>query len=183
MESAAMPLWKKMLVVFSVLVMAGGVTGKIVGRQRKAAAPTGPVEATTVSPPSSARGFVAGGSATPTPAPTTPQTTPKVDGFDWEQWSPAIFRFGFSFFAGFCIAYALRAVLKVGLFVAGIVLIAALGLQYAGMLNIDWNSVAGRYDSVATWLQGQFGSFRDFLTGHLPSAGSAVAGMVMGFTR
>ncbi|MGA2496330.1 MAG: FUN14 domain-containing protein, partial [Tepidisphaeraceae bacterium] len=101
----------------------------------------------------------------------------------WDQWSPPIFRFGFSFFAGFCIAYALRTVLKVGLFVAGAVLIAVLALQYAGLMNVDWNSVAGNYDSVAAWLRGQCGSFKDFLTGHLPSAGSAMAGLVLGFLR
>ncbi len=178
-----MPVWRRLLIVLSVLVMAGGVAGKVVAHGHKRIHPRATAISPTPSLPADARGLVRGGSPAAQPAQSDSASAPAADAIDWDQWSPVIFRFGFSFFAGFCIAYALRTMLKVGMFVAGVILIAVLALQYAGLMNVDWNSVAGRYDSAAAWFQGQFASFKDFFTGHLPSAGAAAVGLAMGFLR
>jgi uncharacterized membrane protein (Fun14 family) len=185
---AGMATWKKLLVALSLLLMAGGAGGKVYGRfsagpAKPSAAPTGGAPAPATLPPGS-KGFVSGQApAAPNAAPAPAAPAVSDSRIDWDRWSPALFRGGFSFFAGFCIAYALRTVLKVGLLVCGVVLIAMFALQYAGLLNIDWNSISGQYDSVAAWLKGQFGNFKDFVSGHLPSAGSAVAGLAIGFMR
>jgi len=100
-----------------------------------------------------------------------------------EDWYPAIFRLGFSFFVGFCIAYALRVFFKVSIFVIGVFLLGLFGLQYAGVVQVDWSAMEAHYNSTASWLAGQVGSFRDFITGYLPSASSGVAGMVIGFKK
>jgi len=98
-------------------------------------------------------------------------------------WSPAIFKLGFSFFAGFCVAYTLRTFLKVSLFFVGIVLLAFFGLQYAGMVSVDWAGIEQRFNSAAAWAGDQFESFRHFVTGYLPSSVSAAAGLFVGFRK
>ena len=120
MESGHMALWKKLLVVLSVLIMAGGVTGKVAGRRSGRHLHQSAVVNPAPVPAAGARDIAPDG-ATVAQTP-TPVAAPTADGIDWDHWSPPIFRFGFSFFAGFCIAYALRTVIKVGLFVAGAVL-------------------------------------------------------------
>lgn len=98
-------------------------------------------------------------------------------------WSPAIFRLGFSFFAGFAVAAALRVAFKFAVMVAGFVILAVLGLQYAGMVNVNWNSISDQYDGVAAYLSGQFKSFSTFAQGVLPSASAAAVGLVAGWRR
>jgi len=98
-------------------------------------------------------------------------------------WSPVVFRLGFSFFAGFCIAYALRAFLEMALLVIGLVMLGLFGLEYAGIVTVEWSLVEGHYASVRDWLAGQTESFTAFVKGSLPSAASAGAGLVAGFRR
>jgi uncharacterized membrane protein (Fun14 family) len=98
-------------------------------------------------------------------------------------WSPAVTRLGFSFVAGFAIAYALRAFLKFALIGLGVVLLALIGLQSAGAIDVDWAAIAGRWDAVADWLARQVASLGQFVQGYLPSAASAVAGLAIGFRR
>jgi uncharacterized membrane protein (Fun14 family) len=99
------------------------------------------------------------------------------------EWSPAIFRLGFSFFAGFAVAAALRVAFKFAVVAAGFVILAVLGLQYAGLVNVNWNSVSDQYESVAAYLGGQFKSFSAFAQGVLPSASAAGVGLVAGWRR
>ncbi|MDX9911951.1 MAG: FUN14 domain-containing protein [Phycisphaerales bacterium] len=97
--------------------------------------------------------------------------------------SPAIFRLGFSFIAGFAVAYALRAFVKMTLIVLGAGVLLVAGLQYAGLVSVDWGAIASRWDGVSAWVHDNTRSFLGFLTGQLPSAASGVAGLAMGFRR
>ena len=99
------------------------------------------------------------------------------------EWGPPVARLGFSFFVGFAIAYALRAFFKITLIILGGIFLILFGLQYAGLIQIEWSALGTHYDSVADWFSRHAGSFKDFVTGNLPSAGSAVAGMALGFRR
>ena len=99
------------------------------------------------------------------------------------KWAGPLFRLGFSFVVGFCVAYALRAVFKLAVIFIGLIVLALFGLQYAGAVTIDWGAIGGHYDSVADWLAAQAGSFQRFVTGYLPSAGTAAVGLVAGFRR
>lgn len=98
-------------------------------------------------------------------------------------WSPAIFRLGFSFFVGFAIAYAVRTFVKFSLIALGMFFLMLFGLQYAGFITVEWGIIQERYEESQGWLASQFGSFKDFVTGELPSAGLFATGFVIGFRR
>jgi len=100
-----------------------------------------------------------------------------------DEWSPTIFRLGFSFFVGFAIAYALRSFMKISLITIGVVLLGLFGLQYAGIVDVNWQAMEAHYDTAAEWLGNQTQSFTAFVQGYLPSAGMAGFGFVTGFRR
>lgn len=100
-----------------------------------------------------------------------------------DPWSPAIFRMGFGFFVGFSMAYALKAFAKITIVTAGIFFLLLFGLQYAGLVEVKWTAMADRYDSIQAWLGAQLGGFQAFVTGYVPSAGAALAGLGLGFIR
>ena len=70
-----------------------------------------------------------------------------------------------------------------GIYAAYALLLALFGLQYAGVIDVDWSRMSEHWDAIAAWLGEQTASFRDFITGYLPSAASALAGMALGFKR
>ena len=98
-------------------------------------------------------------------------------------YSPAVFRLGFSFFAGFAMAYALRQFVKITVATLGVVLLGLFGLQYAGLIQIDWGLLEGKLDAAAAFLQDQTESFTAFVRGYLPSTASAATGAFLGFRR
>ena len=93
--------------------------------------------------------------------------------FALESCSPVLFRLGFGFFAGFCIAFALRTFLKLSLLAIGLALLVVLGLQFAGLIDMDWAAAQKHYDALIRWLGSQTATLRRFLTGYLPSSASA----------
>lgn len=97
--------------------------------------------------------------------------------------SPAVFRLGFSFVVGFAVAYALRTFVKISVVAIGVFVLGLFGLQYLGVVEVHWDALSGHYESARDYLAAQTSSFKDFMTGHLPSAGSAVAGMAIGFKK
>jgi uncharacterized membrane protein (Fun14 family) len=125
-----------------------------------------------------------GGTSEPTAAPEGGQADEAVTAEPVnDPWSPAIFRMGFSFFVGFAMAYALRSFAKVTLVAAGVFFLLLFGMQYAGLVEVKWTAMADRYDSIQTWLRAQVAGFQAFVTGYLPSAGAALAGLGLGFIR
>ena len=99
------------------------------------------------------------------------------------QWSPAIFRLGFSFVAAFCMAYALRTFARIAAVVIGSALLLLVGLHYSGLVEVRWDAMEERYNGLSGWLGAQTKSFAALVTGYLPSAAAAAAGFVAGFTR
>ncbi len=97
--------------------------------------------------------------------------------------SPAVFRLGFSFVVGFAIAYAARTFLRISLVAAGVFLLMLLGLEYAGIISVNWDTMQDHYQSLLASARESLGSFRTFITGRLPSAGAALAGLVVGFRK
>lgn len=100
-----------------------------------------------------------------------------------ETYSPTVFRLGFAFFLGFAIAYAIRAALKVVLIVVGAVLLLLVGLQMAGLVSVNWEAMRGIYDGSTSWLGEQTQSLTAFLSGYIPSGGTAVAGFGVGLMK
>lgn len=100
-----------------------------------------------------------------------------------EIYSPTIFRLGFAFFLGFAIAYALRTAFKIVLLVVGGVALLLIGLQMAGLVTVNWDAMEGLYDSSTAWLGRQTESLTAFLSGYIPSGGTAVAGFGIGMLK
>ena len=112
------------------------------------------------------------------------QNQPDADKpFALENYSPALFRLGFSFFVGFAIAYALRSFLKITIIAIGLMLLGLFGLQYAGVVTVDWAVMEQYYNTSMEWLKEQTAGFSAFIQGYLPSAASAAGGFVIGFRR
>lgn len=93
----------------------------------------------------------------------------------------AVFRLGFGFAAGFAAAFALKKLLKITIFAAGLVMLLLAGLQHAELIEIHWGAMADRYDSLEDWAAGQFESARAFATGAIPMTATAMAGLAAGW--
>lgn len=174
---AQIPMWKKLLVAFSLMLMVVGGAMSVVGAMSSGDAPdaarsgsgNGSGLVTGFAPTTGERGESGEGDALPATS----------DG----DWSPALFKLGFSFFVGFAIAFALRTFVKISIIAIGMFLLIHFALEYYGFISVNWDVFDDRYDSVADWLGRQTSSFRDFITGSLPSAASATAGLVLGFRK
>jgi len=122
--------------------------------------------------------------APPPSSPDAPDTTGNTSGSTTAPaWQPAVFRLGFSFFVAFAIGFALRTFVKLTLLVAGVVLLCVFGLEYAGVLSVNWEAMSGSWDGIAAWLERQTSSFYDFVVGKLPSGAAAAGGLFVGFRR
>ncbi len=106
---------------------------------------------------------------------------------DWERrledWSPLLTKLGFSFVVGFSIGYVLLIFLRTTAFLAGLVLLALFGLQYLGVLYLNWQNIETSYQSVLSWVLPRAENFRDFITHNLSSSGMAAVGILTGLTR
>ena len=106
---------------------------------------------------------------------------------DWERrledWSPLLTKLGFSFVVGFSIGYVLLIFLRTTAFLAGLVLLALFGLQYLGVLYLNWQNIETSYQSVLSWVLPRAENFRDFITHNLSSSGMAAMGILTGLTR
>ncbi len=94
-----------------------------------------------------------------------------------------VFRLGFSFIAGFCIGSFLRATLKIAAIAFGFWLFFTFVLNYYGILTVDWTAMDSLWNRFAANVEQEWGSFQRFMTGSLPAAGLAVAGLAIGLKR
>jgi len=98
-------------------------------------------------------------------------------------WSPFFLKGGFSFFMGFTVGYAARKFMKIALFVVGGLAIVLFLLSYAELIAIDWTTMEGYYDSIASQLSTELDHFQTFIAGSLPSAGLTGLGLFTGFKK
>jgi uncharacterized membrane protein (Fun14 family) len=97
--------------------------------------------------------------------------------------SPATFRLGVSYLGGFFLGWALRRFIKATLLLSGAaILLIGLGKKL-GWMDLDWASLEGHVQHSLSWLHGEAGAIKQFLTGYLPSAGAAATGIFLGFRR
>ena len=184
-----LPRWKIVLVSLALLM---GVAGMVLHPQ----SPSGIQETRTV-------GNLSASGADPLPDSPAFQSNP-VPAFDptfdmmeetaeeplppdWERrledWSPLLTKLGFSFVVGFSIGYVLLIFLRTTAFLAGLVLLALFGLQYLGVLYLNWQNIETSYQSVLSWVLPRAENFRDFITHNLSSSGMAAMGILTGLTR
>jgi len=184
-QLAQLATWKKAVLGDSVALMAAGVVLPfVVGAPEP--------RQTQVEQAETPGGATPPGVAPQGLAPVEPGQTPPETGTSTDQaaepgpgstLSPALFRLGFSFFVGFAIAFALRSFIKATLIVSGIFLLFLFGMEYAGLVSVQWGAIESRYDSFSAWLESELGSFRTFITGRVPAIGAGLAGLGIGFTR
>jgi uncharacterized membrane protein (Fun14 family) len=97
--------------------------------------------------------------------------------------SAGFFRLGFSFFAGFCIGFAVRKTLKLSAVFAGLLLLFLFLLAYAGLITVHWDAFDAMFQNLSQRVQRESENLRTFITGSLPAAGLAAAGLVAGFKK
>ena len=100
-----------------------------------------------------------------------------------EDWSPALIKGGFSFFAAFCIGLALRAFAKISLVVIGSVFLTISSLAYGGIIEIHWERIGSIFDNVTGALGAGAGGFKSFLHGSLPSGVMGGLGFITGLKK
>ncbi len=173
--SRRLPLWKTVLLLLAAVLTLVGLA--LEGYGRLAAPPEdAPSDAAGGTRPG-AIGF-APEDVRPSGATGSPSEMQSI-----QVWSPVVFRMGFSFLVGFCVAYALRAFVKVAILAVGMALLVIVGLHYAGLIDVDYSAMERGYDRLAEWAGAQTAGFREFLTGYLPSTASAALGLFAGFKR
>jgi uncharacterized membrane protein (Fun14 family) len=176
-----LPRWKKIVLTsFAFLLLAGlalrvygyfkhdEAKGSVTTDQRNLTGPDG----------AGGAGFVEIGRA-----PGTEGAEGKEVGSGAESWSPVLMKGSMSFLIGFSVGYALRTFFKISAVVLGLVCLAIFGLSYAGLLQVDWATLQAHFDRIAGKFQEQASGFKEFISGSLPSAGLATAGLVTGFKR
>lgn len=97
--------------------------------------------------------------------------------------APATFRLGTSYLGGFFLGWVFRRFIKFSLLLsAAAIALVALGKKF-GWLDLDWASLEGQVRQGVTWSHTEAGVIKQFLTGLLPSAFAAGAGVFLGFRR
>jgi uncharacterized membrane protein (Fun14 family) len=89
-------------------------------------------------------------------------------------------KLGFSFMVGLAVGYALKIAFKIALVVMGLILLAIFGLQYAGMVDVNWSGIEVHYNTWAEWASAHSSPFLDFIGQNLSSAASFLAGLAVG---
>ncbi len=97
--------------------------------------------------------------------------------------SPAVFRLGAGYLGGFFLGWSLRKFITLTLLGAGGLVVMLAAFQGLGWFEVNWPAVEEHLQLSLSWLHGQAGSFKTFVTGYLPSAGAGTAGLVVGFRR
>ncbi len=170
-----LPLWKTILLLLAAVLTLVGLALEGYGRLAAPAEEASPDAAGLTRP--RPIGF-APEDVRPSGAIGGPSETQGI-----EVWSPVVFRMGFSFLVGFCVAYALRAFIKVAILAVGMALLVIVGLHYTGLIDVDYSAMERGYNRIAEWAGTQTAGFREFLTGYLPSTASAALGLFTGFKR
>jgi uncharacterized membrane protein (Fun14 family) len=157
---AAMPRWKKGLVLGSVVAVAvGGMLSWGSGG--------------SVATGSGVSGLAA--HAAPSGGGANAETQPRA--------AEGVFRLGFSFLAGFCLGSFLRATLKFAAVAIGFWLAMTFVLSYFGLVTVDWQAIDGLWGRFCGNVETEWGDFQRFVTGSLPQAGLAAAGLAVGLKR
>ncbi len=98
-------------------------------------------------------------------------------------WSPALLRGGLSFFVAFCLAFAFRSFMRIAVIFLGVWIASLYFLDHLGWIDIYWSRIEAPFEDFTSKIGDQMKSVQAFLTGSLPSAGAAAAGLFTGFRK
>lgn len=90
---------------------------------------------------------------------------------------------GFSLFIGYAIGMAIKKIMFFGIFVIGVFFLGVTLLAYNGFLSVQWESLQGGYDTIASGLAATGNAYLGWLVAQLPIASSGTIGLLMGFKR
>lgn len=132
---------------------------------------------------SAAHGSGHGSSGTMSGLATSLGEQPTGGGAGNEPAAKGVFRLGFSFVAGFCLGSFIRATLRVAAIAFGFWLLMTMTLSYYGILTVDWSQMDSLWSRFAANVETEWASMQTFMTGSLPAAGLATAGLAIGLKR
>jgi uncharacterized membrane protein (Fun14 family) len=113
--------------------------------------------------------------------PATTQAAPEPAPDGGELWSSGFFlQLGFSFIVGLAVGFALKIALKIALVAGGALLIVLFGLQYAGLIDVNWAGMESNYDGLADWLSAYAQGLKAFMAKNLSSTASFGTGLLVG---
>ncbi len=194
-----MPRWKKVLLTTAIFLVAAGLGLKAFalaggGRGRAAPSSSAPAADTgtsgisrSLAPEGAESSFFPGGEAIRIPR-SGPGEAEPIAGrpaarSTFEDWSPVLVRGGLSFLVGFCVGYAVRTFLRLSAVFAGLIFLSMFGLSYAGVLEIHWDVLQAWFDRSVASLKDMTSNFQAFMSGSLPVAGAATAGLFTGIKK
>ncbi|MEI7657100.1 MAG: FUN14 domain-containing protein [Phycisphaerae bacterium] len=159
-----MPRWIKLALWGSALCMIAGAAMAL----------------TSAPPPPPADGVAAAGlaarAATEQQGPASPAGVKAI-------WDSSLFRLGLSFIAAFLAGWIVRPWIKTAGLIVGGAFALLYGLHATGLVDVHWTELQERYGGASGWLAAQTQSLGALLTGALPSAGAASAGLTAGLRR
>lgn len=165
-----MPRWEKVVLLAAFATLVTGAVLMIVSPSAPAPSPVDPATGQT----GLNANLVPDGPRSGTDQPATATEEPAAKG---------IFRLGFSFLAGFCLGAFVRAALKVVSIAIGFWLAMTFVLAYFGLVVVDWQAIDALWERFRGNVASEWGDFQGFVTGSLPAAGLAVAGLAIGLKR
>lgn len=77
----------------------------------------------------------------------------------------------------------MRMFVRITLAAAGIAILGLAGLHHAGVIDVDWETISGGFDTFGAWFSEQTKGMAGFITGYLPTFGAGLAGAFVGFRR
>lgn len=184
---APWPRWKKAAFGLAVALFASGIGLRV---HAWATAPDVPPEAETRAPPD-ATAFVAAtglGAAAPAGAGAAPRAAPPAETAAGAGISgalaPVLTESGLSFFLGFSIGVALRAMARAAALAIGVALLGAIALQAAGILpSIDWGRLLDALRSALGAAQSWLGHVEGWVAHAVPSGAMGGLGLAAGVKR
>lgn len=159
----AQPTWTRVLLGLSVAAVVVGGVLTLAGGPTTAAPANAPVGT--------------GPGSTLVPGRPSGTQTPVAD----RSTSAGVFRLGFSFVAGLCLGTFLRTMARLAAIAVGFWLFMTIVLASFDVVTVNWEAIDQAWDRF--WSGVQWDDFEQFLTGSLPAAGLASAGLYAGLRR
>ncbi len=96
-------------------------------------------------------------------------------------WTFIAFNAGAGFILGFAVGYALKKLLKLLLLLLGLATILLLGLEYYGIIQINYDKFVAVVEKAINATRGTAGGVVSHAIASLPFAGSFAVGLAIGF--
>ncbi len=192
LASSSFKAWEKILIAVAACLLVGGVGARVVsaiGGSEESSGRSSGGDTSAKNRMISGNSLVDGGgndgTVTSIPFPgSSPKTTEtETASAEDAEVSPAMLRGGFGFFAGFSIGMALRAFFRLTSIIAGVTLLLLFGLQYIGWIDVRWDVVQDQFNAWTEGFSREFGNFKTFIAGSLPTVGLSGLGLFTGFRK